>query len=233
LLLIEDACHAVGARYGDRPVGSLAHFTAFSFHPVKHLTCGEGGIVTTDDQELAIRLKRLRNHGITSDHRQRERSGTWRYDMVELGYNYRLTDIQCALGLAQLAKMPGAILRRQQIARQYAQQLQDEPLLVLPAEVQGRSHAWHLYPVRLRNADPAARQFLFEGMRAANIGVNVHYVPVYQLSYYQALGYADGLCPVAERAYSTLLSLPMWHGLTDADQSRVIERLKHLVRDLG
>jgi perosamine synthetase len=232
LVLIEDACHAVGARYRDRPVGSISKLTVFSLHPVKHMTSGEGGVITTDDDALAARLMRVRNHGISSDHRQRERKNTWRYDMVELGYNYRLTDIQCALALTQLSKMPQAISRRQQIARRYAQELGVERALLLPAESSDRVHAWHLYPVRLRSGDANERLRVFEGMRAAHIGVNVHYIPVYQLSYYRELGYPNGLCPVAERAYATLMSLPMWHGLTDDDQSRVIEQLRRLVQDL-
>jgi perosamine synthetase len=234
LILVEDACHAVGARYRDRPVGAIAHLTAFSFHPVKHMTTAEGGAVTTDDDALAGRVRRLRSHGIATDHRQRELQGTWRYDMVDLGYNYRLTDIQCALGLSQLAKMPAAIERRRSIARRYGDELRALPQLVLQAEPSDRQHAWHLYPIRVQNDDPAAaRQRIFDGMRAARIGVNVHYIPVYMHSYYRSLGYAEGLCPVAERAYSALLSLPMWHGLSDADQTRVIRRLTALVQDHG
>ncbi len=233
LLLVEDACHAPGARYKGRPVGALADMTAFSLHPVKHMTSGEGGIVTTDREDLAVRLKRLRNHGIATDHRQRELQGTWAYDMVELGYNYRLTDIQCALGLSQLAKMPAAIARRREIARTYAQQLQPERL-VLQAEPGDRQHAFHLYAVRIPGPEAARiRGEIFDGMRAAGIGVNVHYLPVYRHSYYRSLGYPQGLCPRAERAYDGLLSLPMWHGLDDAKQARVIERLRDLLKRHG
>src|SRR2546423_1156234 len=233
LLLIEDACHAVGARYRDRAVGSIADLTAFSFHPVKHMTSGEGGMVTTADESLALRIGRLRNHGIAADHRQREQLGTWRYDMAELGYNYRLTDIQCALGLTQLGKMPLSLAHRRHIASRYAEELHEVGPLRLPAELRDRQHAWHLYPVRVRAPDPATgRQFAFDGMRAAGIGVNVHYLPVYMHSYYQSLGYRKGLCPVAERAYDALLSLPMWHGLSDIDQTRVIQRLRFLAQDL-
>jgi perosamine synthetase len=230
LLLVEDACHAPGARYRDRSVGAIADLTAFSLHPVKHMTTGEGGVVTTDDAALAARIQRLRNHGIATDHRQREQQGTWRYDMLELGFNYRLTDIQCALGLSQLGKMPASLARRRQIARVYDEALR-ECDLILPVEPTDRQHAWHLYPVRVQGKHPAPlRQHVFDGLRAAGIGVNVHYLPVYMHSYYRALGYAEGLCPVAEQAYDALLSLPMWHGLTPADHAHVIDSVLALMK---
>ncbi len=234
LLLVEDACHAPGARYRGRPVGGIADLTAFSLHPVKHMTTGEGGVVTTNDEALASRVRLLRNHGIATDHRQREAQGTWRYDMVELGYNYRLTDIQCALGLTQLAKMPGAIARRRSLAEAYRSALSGLRNLTLQAQPEDREHAWHLYPVRVRAGDDASlRQKVFDGLRAAGIGVNVHYVPVYMHSYYRQLGYRAGLCPQAERAYDALLSLPMWHGLTDEGQARVVSRLRELLERHG
>jgi perosamine synthetase len=231
LVLVEDACHALGARYRNQPVGAIADLTAFSLHPVKHMTTGEGGVVTTNNAALASRVRRLRNHGIATDHRQRQLQGTWRYDMIELGYNYRLTDIQCALGLTQLDKMPSATARRRQIARAYRDSLGDESSLTLPVELADRQHAWHLYAVRVQAPENTARfrQDVFDGLRAARIGVNVHYIPVYLHSYYRELGYAPGLCPRAERASEALLSLPMWHGLSDADQTRVIESLRTLL----
>ncbi len=234
LLLIEDACHAVGARYQGRRVGSIANLTAFSLHPVKHMTSGEGGVVTTNDERLATRIRTLRNHGITTDHRQREMQSTWRYDMVDLGFNYRLTDIQCALGLSQLRKMPEALKRRREIARNYATALGRVPQLTVPVELTDREHAWHLYPVRFGGRNPSElRQQVFDRMRAARIGVNVHYLPVHLLSYYRNLGYAPGLCPVAERQYEGLLSLPMWHGMEDSAQKRVIDTLTRAMSDLG
>jgi perosamine synthetase len=233
LLLVEDACHAPGARYRDRPVGAIADLTAFSLHPVKHMTTGEGGVVTSANEALATRVRLLRNHGITSDHRQREQQGTFRYDMVELGFNYRLTDIQCALGLSQLAKLPASLERRRELARAYRDALGASGL-ILPAEPSDRQHAFHLYAVRVQAEQTArVRQQVFDGLRAAGIGVNVHYLPVYLHSYYRGLGYAEGLCPVAERAYEGLLSLPMWHGLTSGDQARVIDRLLALLKSHG
>lgn len=224
LLLVEDACHAPGAEYRGRRIGSIAHLSTFSLHPVKHMTSGEGGVVTSNDRLLADRVRMLRNHGITSDHRQREQQGTWRYDMVELGYNYRLPDIQCALALSQLRKMPGWLERRRAIAKRYQESLRGpESSLRLPVEPADRRHAWHLYAVRLAGPDPApARQRLFNELRAAGIGANVHYEPVYLHPYYAALGYKPGLCPVSELAYQGLLSLPMWHGMSDAQQDRVV-----------
>jgi perosamine synthetase len=226
LVIIEDACHAPGATYRGRQVGGIAHLTAFSLHPVKHLTTGEGGLVTTNDEALAERVRLFRNHGITSDHRQREKAGTWRYDMIDLGFNYRLTDLQCALGLSQLGKLPGWLARRREIAARYRGGLDGLGALTLPVELPDRQHAWHLYAVRIESADPvAARQRVFEQLRAQGIGVNVHYLPVYLHSYYQSLGYPAGLCPVSERAFEGLLSVPMWHGLRDDEQDRVMGAL--------
>jgi len=229
LLVIEDACHALGAEYRQRKIGSIAHLSTFSFHPVKHLTSGEGGMVTTNDAALADRIRKLRNHGIETDHRQREQQGTWQYDMRELGYNYRLTDIQCALGLTQLAKQPRWLERRRVLARQYAQSLSGASLR-LPVQPDDRLHAWHLYLVQVMGKDTSRlRERVFRGLREAGIGVNVHYLPVYLHSYYQSLGYPRGLCPVAEATYAGLLSLPMSHGLTDQDQQRVISTLTSLI----
>jgi len=224
LLLVEDGCHAPGAVYRGRMVGAISQLTTFSFHPVKHLTTGEGGMITTDDADLAQRLRSLRNHGIDTDHRQREQQGTWRYDMSRLGYNYRLNDLQCALGLSQLRRLPGAIERRRELASRYAAAFAGSPELRLPVEPADRRHAWHLYPVRIAGVGPGERrERVFRALRADAIGVNVHYLPVYLHSYYRQLGYAAGLCPVAEHAYEGLLSLPMWHGLTNPDQDRVVE----------
>jgi perosamine synthetase len=225
LLLVEDACHAPGAEYRGRRVGSIADLTTFSFHPVKHLTTGEGGMVTTNDPVLAEKLRLFRNHGITSDHRQREEQGTWEYDMTALGYNYRLTDIQCALGLSQLKKQPAGLERRRTLAAAYHRMLAKMPLR-LPECPSDRTHGWHLYPVRLTGSDSsAARKHAYGHLRRAGIGANVHYKPVYLHSYYRALGYVPGLCPVSEAAYRGLLSLPMWHGMSDAQQVRVVDEL--------
>lgn len=229
LVLVEDAAHAPGALYRGRKVGSIAHMTSFSFHPVKHLTTGEGGMVTTNDARLAERLRRFRNHGIDTDHRQRERTSTWRYDMADLGFNYRLNDIQCALGLSQLRRLPQSVERRRSLAGRYATAFAGA--LRLQSEPDDRRSSWHLYPVRLLGEAPGeSRKRVFDELRAGGIGVNVHYLPVYLHSYYQALGYPKGLCPQAELAYEGLLSLPMWAGLTDAAQNRVVESMQAALR---
>lgn len=230
LLLVEDACHAPGAVYRGRPVGSIAHLTAFSFHPVKHLTTGEGGMVTTDDAHLAARLRKMRNHGIETDFRQREEQGTWAYDVAELGFNYRLSDINCALGSSQLAKLPAFVARRRELVTRYEEQLADVPGVRTPVVGDDCESGWHLYPVRVQGEDVAStRARAFRHLRAHDIGVNVHYLPVHLHSYYQALGYRAGLCPVAEAAYDGLLSLPMWPGLAEHDQDRVVSLLAEAV----
>ena len=227
--LVADACHSLGAAYHGRPVGTLADCTIFSFHPVKHITTGEGGMVVTDDPDLALRMRRFRNHGISTDHRQREAQGTWQYAMVELGFNYRITDFQCALGSSQLAKLPAFLARRRQLARLYTQAL--APLATLaPLSVRPQVNpAWHLYVVRLLGENP--REIIFQGLRERGIGVNVHYLPVYWHPFYQQrFGYPKGLCPVAEAAYETILSLPLWPGMTDDQVERVTQEIGRLLR---
>jgi perosamine synthetase len=224
LPLVADACHALGATYRDRPAGSLATLSAFSFHPVKPVTTGEGGVVTTDDPELARRLRLFRNHGISTDHRQREQAGSFAYEMIDLGYNYRLSDIQCALGLSQLRKLPEWLVRRQSIAHRYDVVFHSlpgvEPLAVRP-EVR---HAYHLYVLRLQPGHWGAdRGRVYRALRAEGIGVNVHYVPVYLHPYYRRrFGTGPGLCPVAEAAYEHILSLPIFPRMSDADVDDVI-----------
>jgi perosamine synthetase len=223
LLLIEDASHALGGTYHGAPVGALSNLTTFSFHPVKQITTGEGGMITTDDPDLAARCRLLRNHGITSDHRQREKAGSWFYEMVELGYNYRLTDFQCALGISQLKKLSGWIERRRAIASMYDTAFSTQPEIEPPLVLPDRESAWHLYIIRLKTERlQAGRAEIFKALRAENIGVNVHYIPVPWHPYYQQLGYGRGHWPVAEDAYDRMISLPMWPGMTDQDVEDVI-----------
>lgn len=224
LIVIEDACHALGAEYQGRRVGSLADMTVFSFHPVKHLTTGEGGMVTSDSPVFAETLRRFRNHGINSDARERQVAGRWQYEMVMLGFNYRLADIACALGLQQLKKLESNLVRRKQIAARYAAEFRDMPGVLLPQVRDEVNPAWHLYPIRLELARlSASRSEVFEALRAENIGVNVHYVPVHLHPYYrQRFGYKGGEYPVAEAAYERLISLPMFHGMTEDDVEDVV-----------
>jgi len=238
LVVIEDASHALGAEYKGRPVGSVAHMTVFSFHPVKHITTGEGGMVTTDNPKFAETLRRFRNHGISSDARQRQSAGQWHYEMVLLGFNYRLTDIACALGIQQLKKLDANLLRRRQIAARYAAAFREIPAVVSPFVRDDVNPAWHLYPIRLDHGRlKADRGQVFQALRAENIGVNVHYIPVHRHPYYsERFGYRGGEYPVAEDAYERLISLPMFHGMTDDDVDdviRAIDKVMSHFRDAG
>ena len=222
LTVIEDASHALGAKYHGRPVGSVAHLTTFSFHPVKHITTAEGGMVTTNDDKLASRLRLFRSHGISSDARERAAAGQWFYEMVELGYNYRLPDITCALGLSQLRRLDANLKRRREIAALYREAFQDNSGVIVPSERPDVESAWHLYPIRV--AEGLDRGDFFRALRAENIGVNVHYIPVHLHPYYRnKFGYRGGEFPIAEKAYSQLISLPMFHAMTAQDVNDVIE----------
>ena len=220
--LVADACHSPGGSYKDRLVGSLADLNAFSFHPVKHIATGEGGMITTDNTQLAERMRRFRNHGITTDHRQREKQGSWFYEMVDLGYNYRITDLQCALGLSQLKKLPLFLKQRRKIARAYDEAFGEtaeiNPLAV-SADV---GHAYHLYVIRLQSAGlDIDRNGLFQALRQKGIGVNVHYIPVHLHPFYRKrFGTRPGLCPVAEEAFEQILSIPMFAAMS---QEQIIE----------
>ncbi len=224
LHLIADACHSLGARRDGHSVGSLADLTAFSLHPVKHITSGEGGVVTSDDPELAQRLRLFRNHGITTDHREREQRRQWQYQMVELGFNYRLTDIQCALALSQLQRLPEFVARRQAIAHRYDAAFAELPGLSPLRVPSGVHHAYHLYVVRLATERLTVdRDTILQALRAEGIGANVHYWPVHLHPYYQnSHGTRPALCPVAEEAARRIVSLPIFPRMTDADVEDVI-----------
>jgi len=224
LILVADACHALGGSYKGRPVGSLADLNAFSFHPVKPITTGEGGMITTDDPKLAHRMRIFRNHGITTDHRQREQQGSWFYEMVDLGYNYRLTDLQCALGLSQLRKLPEWVKRRQQIAQRYDEAFAEISAVDSLAVRDDVSYAYHLYMIRLDLSKlRVTRAKVFSALRAEGIGVNVHYIPVHLHPFYrERFGTGPGLCPVAEAAYERLISLPIFPRMSDTDIEDVI-----------
>ena len=231
LVMIEDACHALGAEYRGRPVGGIADMTVFSFHPVKHLTTGEGGMVTTNHDALAETLRRFRNHGISSDARQRQSAGQWHYEMVLLGFNYRLTDVACALGLSQLKKLETNLARRREIAARYTAAFGDLQGVTPPSVRMEANPAWHLYPIRLDPARLTAdRAQVFRALRAENIGVNVHYIPVHRHPYYRdRFGYKGGEYPIAEDAYEQLISLPMFHGMSNQDVADVIAAVEKVV----
>lgn len=226
-VVIEDACHALGAEHLGSPLGSCEHsdMTVFSFHPVKHVTTGEGGAVLTNDDGLADRLRRLRHHGVVSDpERQRFRGpddGGWYYEIAEVGYNARITDIQCALGASQLRKLDGWVERRREIKAAYDDAFAGMPGVDVPTETPGARASWHLYPLRV----PAERRrAVYEGLHSRGVLAQVHYVPVHlQPLYRDRYGYAPGDFPVAEAYYARELSLPMFPGLSDAQVQRVVD----------
>lgn len=233
--VIEDASHAVGASYAGRPVGcgEFADMTVFSFHPVKIITSAEGGMVLTNRPDLAQRLQRLRSHGMTREAGQMTEPshGPWYYQQVELGFNYRMTDLQAALGLSQLNKLDGFIARRRELAARYRRLLGGLPL-TLPGLQPEAESAWHLYVVRLQlDGITLSHLQVFEGLRAAGIGVNLHYIPVHLQPYYRDLGFATGDFPQAERYYSEAISLPMFPSLSDEQQDYVVEQLRRLLEE--
>ncbi|WP_263218076.1 UDP-4-amino-4,6-dideoxy-N-acetyl-beta-L-altrosamine transaminase [Pseudomonas atacamensis] len=231
--VIEDASHAVGASYAGRPVGcgEFAAMTVFSFHPVKIITSAEGGMVLTNRPVLAERLRRLRSHGMTRDpeHMTEPSHGAWYYQQIELGFNYRITDLQAALGLSQLGKLDEFVARRRELAARYDQLLAYLPLTLPSAQPEAES-AWHLYVVRVQveRCNLSHRQ-VFEALRAAGIGVNLHYIPVHLQPYYRELGFAEGDFPEAERYYAEAISLPLFPLLSEAQQDQVVEQLRRLL----
>ena len=221
--IIADACHAPGALYKGRKAGTLGDISCFSFHPVKHMTTCEGGMAVTDDAQMAAHMRRFRNHGIDSDHRSREAAGAHAYDMVELGFNYRLPDVQCALGLAQLKRLDEWVAARQRVAALYDVALAGMAEAVPLKTRADRSNAHHLYVVALM--DGIDRDQVFARLRADGIGANVHYAPVYLHSHYQKLGYKPGIAPVAEAMAKCILTLPMFPAMREADVARVVAAL--------
>ncbi|MEN6461779.1 MAG: UDP-4-amino-4,6-dideoxy-N-acetyl-beta-L-altrosamine transaminase [Syntrophomonas sp.] len=230
LVVIEDAAHALSARRYDIPVGREADMTMFSFHPVKHITTGEGGMIVCNNPEYYHRLKLFRSHGIEKDESLWESNdGPWYYEMQDLGYNFRITDIQCALGLSQLNKLTGFLQERQRIAGIYDEAFRNvEWINTPPHPGQDSLHAYHLYPALL--APGVNRRDLFNYLRLQNIGVQVHYIPVHLQPYYQRhFGYKPGDFPVAEDFYSREISLPIYPGLSRNEQNYVIEHVKKAI----
>jgi perosamine synthetase len=235
LVVIEDACHALGATYQSKVVGSISDMTAFSFHPVKHITTGEGGAVTTDNETYCQRLVRFRNHGIerkpelfvnSCEETGALEIGPWYYEQQELGYNYRLSDINCALGLSQLNRLDQFLERRREIAAKYNEAFRNNPAILIPPEPFGKksvdSSAWHLYILRLAGEN-SNRKTLLEKLHAKDIGTQVHYIPVYLHPYYRKLGYQPGLCSKAEDYYKRCFTIPLYPAMNYDDVARVIE----------
>jgi UDP-4-amino-4,6-dideoxy-N-acetyl-beta-L-altrosamine transaminase len=235
LVVIEDACHALGAEYRGKQVGSISHLTVFSFHPVKHITTGEGGMVTTDNEEFAHRLRLFRNHGIESDARQRQAEGNWHYEMIALGYNYRLTDIGCGLGISQLRRLSSNLARRREIAEYYHKVFTKLSGLIPIAVRSEVKHAWHLYPIRFDLAKfKTGRSEIIKALRAEGLGVNVHYIPVHLHPYYrERFGYHKGDYPNTENAYESLITLPLFHTMNDQDVDDVIQAVRKVTNYYG
>jgi len=228
--IIEDACHALGGRYRGTKVGScvFSEMTVFSFHPVKIITTGEGGMILTNRKNLYEKLLRLRTHGITRDPAlmEGETHGPWYYQQIELGFNYRMTDIQAALGLAQLRKVEKFVERRHYLAERYNEKLNDLPVTI-PYQHPETESAWHLYVIRV---EAARRREIFERLRAEGILVNVHYIPVHTQPYYERVGFKTGDFPEAEAYYREALTLPLYYGLKEEEQDYVIGRLQEIIR---
>lgn len=233
LLLIEDAAHSMGTTYKGTPVGNIADLTIFSFHPVKTITAGEGGAITTNDPDLAQKVALYARHGITRDMTLLKDKGNsnWYYEQQLLGYNYRLTDIQCALAISQLDKLDMFAARRKELVKQYNELLREIPETIIQEENKGSDTVRHLYVLRLDFLSLSCyrRQF-YDAMQAENIGVNVHYIPVYYFPYYRERGYQKGLCPNAEAYYESCMTLPLFYGMTDEDQMDVIEAVKKVTK---
>jgi perosamine synthetase len=233
LTVIEDAAHALGAGYDGKPIGACAcsDLTCFSFHAVKHITTGEGGMVLTNNKLFYDQLMMFRTHGITraAEALVNKNEGGWYYEMHHLGFNYRLTDFQAALGIKQLEKLGRFVARRRAIVARYGQALTELPGLRTIKVKPGRTSAWHIYPIIVS----ARRKEIFEQLRSEGLGVNVHYLPVYLHPYYRQLGYRPGLCPNAEEYYRGALTLPLYPKMSDDDVETVIAAVKAAVRDLA
>lgn len=228
--IIEDASHAIGGQYRSQPIGNCNYsdITVFSFHPVKIITTGEGGMALTNDAQLAKRMQLLRSHGITREANEMTQvsDGPWYYQQIELGFNYRMTDLQAALGISQMHRLDEFIARRHELAERYDNKLAAFPI-VTPWQHPDTYSGRHLYVIRLKtDLITKSHREVFEALRAADIGVNVHYIPVYRQPYYENLGFKPGHCPEAEHYYSEAISLPMYPALTEAQQDRVIMALQ-------
>lgn len=227
LLVIEDGAHALGSVYKGKKVGTLSDMTTFSFHPVKPITTGEGGMIVTDNEEFYQKMMLFRSHGITRDENLMTRNdGSWFYQQLNLGYNYRITDIQCALGCSQMKKLDRFLARRKEIVARYNEAFADCENIIIPYQLPETESGWHLYIVQVKNCD---RRKVFEALREHGIAVNVHYIPVYLHPYYQEHGYKDVHCRNAEEVYSHIISLPLYPTLTEEQQQYVIETLKYVI----
>lgn len=229
--IIEDGAHALGAKYNGKKIGCLTYseMAMFSFHPVKHITTGEGGIIVTNNEEYFERLQLFRSHGITKSNLINESHGDWYYEMQYLGFNYRITDIQCALGVSQLKKLDSFVKARRKIANTYNELFEGNPYFDVTIEKENRESAYHLYPILLKDNLVKNKKEIFAKLRVNGLGVQVHYIPVYKQPYYQKLGFKNDLCPVCEEFYAKEMSIPMYPTLTDEDIEFVNETLNNVL----
>ncbi|MCI8893939.1 MAG: UDP-4-amino-4,6-dideoxy-N-acetyl-beta-L-altrosamine transaminase [Lachnospiraceae bacterium] len=230
LTVIEDGAHALGAAYHGRRIGTFSDMTIFSFHPVKPITTGEGGMVVTDDEKLYQRLKLFRSHGITREGWEMEGSAPeqgegWYYQQVALGFNYRMTDLQAALGASQMDKLDGFLQKRREIAARYSRAFAEVPGIGIPEWPKEMESGWHLYVIRIQEKERAE---VYRRLQEAGIGANVHYIPVYRHPYYRRHGYEDVCCPRAEELYRQIISLPIYPGLTGEEQQQVIDTVRYV-----
>jgi dTDP-4-amino-4,6-dideoxygalactose transaminase len=237
LAVIEDACHALGATYRDSKIGgcSYSDMCIFSFHPVKHITTGEGGMITTNSKEIYEDLLMLRTHGITKNKSRFKKfiDAPWYYEMQKLGYNYRLTDIQAALGISQLKKAEGFVSRRRVIASKYDSAFKDSNNFDIIRQEKFSQSSYHLYPILLKDRFLSKKKNIFLNLMQKGVGVQVHYIPVYQHPYYRNLGYKQNLCPVAEDFYNREISIPMYPAMQDKDIDFVIKTLNEVFEELS
>ncbi|SFJ77655.1 UDP-4-amino-4,6-dideoxy-N-acetyl-beta-L-altrosamine transaminase [Halobacillus dabanensis] len=230
IVIIEDAAHALGADYKGEKVGSYSDMTMFSFHPVKHITTGEGGVITTNDRDYYEKLLMFRTHGITRDPAQHlENRHSWEYEMQFLGFNYRMTDLQAALGSSQLKKLNTFVAKRRAYVEAYNKAFNKMGNVIIPAQLPDTTSSYHLYIIRLSGPLKGLRKEIFEALRAENIGVNVHYMPVHTQPYYRDRGYTRGMCPVAEEVYEQIISLPLFSGMTEEDVADVVKAVKKVI----
>lgn len=231
LVVIEDAAHALGSEYKGQKIGIKADMTEFSFHPVKPITTAEGGIIVTNDKNLYEKMLLFRTHGITRNEKfMNDNQGPWYYEQIDLGYNYRITDMQCALGISQMDKIDSFVKRRRDIVKKYNEALGDLKEVIIPYEAEYSNSGWHIYVIALNlNELTVGRKEVFEALQKENIGVNVHYLPVYMHPYYKSIGYKEGICPIAEDLYNKMITLPLFPSMTDKDVEDVITAVNKVI----
>lgn len=231
LVVIEDAAHALGSEYKGQKIGVKADMTEFSFHPVKPITTAEGGIIVTNDKNLYEKMLLFRTHGITRNEKfMNDNQGPWYYEQIDLGYNYRITDMQCALGISQMDKIDSFVKRRRDIVKKYNEAFGNLKEVIIPYEAEYSNSGWHIYVIALNlNELTVGRKEVFEALQKENIGVNVHYLPVYMHPYYKSIGYKEGICPIAEDLYNKMITLPLFPSMTDKDVEDVITAVNKVI----